>query len=114
MAYKKLTPREKRKARIRKKISGTADRPRLSVFKSNRYISLQLIDDVTQNTLVSANTLNSKSGNNKTAAATLGKEFAEKAIQKNFKKVSFDRSGYRFHGVLKEVADAARKVGLEF
>ncbi|MBU0504919.1 MAG: 50S ribosomal protein L18 [bacterium] len=114
MSYKKLSPRQKRKIRIRKKITGTTERPRLSVFRSNRYLYAQIIDDVKQATLVSANTLSDEKGANKEAAAKLGKELAEKATQQNIKLVSFDRSGYQYHGVIKELAGAARKAGLEF
>ncbi|EKD50840.1 MAG: 50S ribosomal protein L18 [uncultured bacterium] len=114
MATKKLTPRQKRQVRIRKKISGAPEKPRLTVFRSNRYLYVQLIDDLNQQTLASASTIKEKSGCNKSAAANLGKEIAEKAVARKISTICFDRSGYRYHGVLKEIAEAARKAGLQF
>lgn len=114
MAHKKRTPREKRKIHIRKKISGTPDRPRLAVFRSNKYIYAQLIDDVTQKTLLSASTLKENKGANKDAAKWVGQNLAEKAVQHNIREIVFDRSGYRYHGVIKELANAARGAGLRF
>jgi large subunit ribosomal protein L18 len=114
MAHKKLTAREKRQVRIRKKVTGTAERPRLSVFRSNKSLYLQLIDDVAQKTLVSASTLKEGKGANKDAAKWVGKSLAEKALQHKIETVVFDRSGYRYHGVIKEIADAAREGGLKF
>jgi len=114
MAYKKVSLRRKRQNTIRKKISGMPERPRLSVFKSNRYLYAQIIDDLNQKTLVSANSLNESKSSNKAAAATVGKIIAEKALEKNIKSVVFDRSGYKYHGVVKEIADSARNAGLKF
>lgn len=114
MAHQKLTPREKRKVHIRKKIFGTTERPRLSVFRSNKHIYVQLIDDTAQKTLLAANTVKEEKGANREAAKWVGKLVAEKAVQQNIQNVVFDRSGYRYHGVIKEVADAAREGGLKF
>jgi large subunit ribosomal protein L18 len=114
MAHAKLTSREKRKVRIRKKIDGTAARPRLTVYRSNRYLYAQVVDDVAQHTMVSASTLKDAKGANKTSAAKLGEMIGELAKQKNVSQVTFDRNGYRYHGVIKEIAEAARKAGLVF
>ena len=100
---------QKRKARIRAKISGTATRPRLSVFRSNTSVSAQIIDD-TKGITILAKRL---SGKNKAAGKTLGTEIARLALAKGIKTVVFDRSGYRFHGTVKEIADAAREGGLK-
>ena len=114
MSHQKLTLREKRKAHIRKKISGTAERPRMSVFRSNKHLYVQLIDDVAQKTLLAANTVKEEKGANKDAAKWVGTHVAEKALQSKITNVVFDRSGYRYHGVIKEIADAARAGGLKF
>lgn len=114
MAHIKLTSREKRKCRIRKKILGSLERPRLTVFKSNRYIYAQIIDDVTQKTLMAASSIKEAKGANKKSAAIVGESIATKALQSKIEKVVFDRNGYRYHGVIKEIADAARKAGLQF
>lgn len=114
MRYKKLKPREKRRRRIRKKVVGTPERPRLSVFKSNRYVYAQVIDDTRQHTLASAHSLKEAKGGNKAAAARVGKLVAERLKGRNINAVVFDRSGYRFHGVIREVAQAAREAGLKF
>lgn len=114
MAHKKLTLREKRKIHIRKKISGTSERPRMSVFRSNKHLYVQLIDDVAQKTLLAANTVKEEKGANKEAAKWVGTHLAEKALQNKITDVVFDRSGYRYHGVIKEIADAARAGGLKF
>jgi len=112
--------RKKRHLRVRKKISGTASRPRFCVFRSNTNIYAQIIDDTTGNTLVSASTLDKdiKSkisfGGNKEAAAEVGKLVAERAVAKDIKDVVFDRSGYIFHGRVAALADAAREAGLIF
>lgn len=106
--------------RVRKKISGTAERPRLNVFRSLKNIYAQIIDDTKGTTLVSASTLDEalkskiKNGGNKEAAKEVGKLIAEKAIEKGIKQVVFDRGGYLYHGRVKELADAAREAGLEF
>lgn len=114
MAHKKLTPRETRKVRIRKKISGSADRPRFVVFKSNRFLYAQIINDDDQKTLVAASSIKEKKGSGKTAAAFVGNSIAEKAKEKKIARVVFDRNGYKYHGLIKEVADAARSGGLQF
>ena len=109
--------RERRHKRVRNKISGTAERPRLCVFRSNSNITVQIIDDVAGNTLVSASTLEKEvkeKHSNKVAAAEVGTLVAKRATEKNIKQVVFDRGGYIYHGVVKEVAEAARKGGLEF
>lgn len=112
--------RKKKHLRVRKKISGTAVRPRLSVYKSSKHIYAQIIDDVKGVTIVSASTLDSalkdklSNGGNKEAAKTVGKLVAERAVTKKIKKVVFDRGGYIYHGKIKELADAARANGLEF
>lgn len=113
MAFKKLNARQKRKVRIRKRISGTAERPRFTVFKSNKNIYVQLIDDVAQATLVSANSVKDAKGANKSSASVVGKLVAEKALENNIKEVVFDRNGYQYHGVIKQVADSAREAGLK-
>lgn len=111
----KLKSRSVKRVKIRKKIKGTSERPRLSVFKSNKNISAQLIDDVEGKTIVSVSTrtdIKEKSG--KDAAFEVGKLIASKAKGKNIEKVVFDRSGYLFHGRVKSVADGAREGGLNF
>ena len=110
--------RKKRHLRIRQRISGTPDMPRLNVFRSSKHIYAQIIDDVNQITIVSASTtdkeLNVENGGNIEAAKLVGKLVAEKAQQKNIKKVIFDRAGYIYHGRIKALAEAAREAGLEF
>lgn len=110
--------RKKRHLRIRHKISGTPDIPRLNVFRSARHIEAQLIDDKKQVTLISASTkekeLNVQNGGNIEAAKLIGKLIAERAQEKNFKKVIFDRAGYLYHGRVKAMAEAAREAGLDF
>src|SRR5690625_1530256 len=104
--------------RVRKKITGTESRPRLNVFRSNKNIYAQLIDDEKGITIVSANTnekdLNLDSTSNVAAAEQVGKLLAERAIEKGYKTVVFDRVGYIFHGRVKALAEAAREAGLEF
>jgi large subunit ribosomal protein L18 len=112
--------RAKRHLRVRKKISGTAERPRLNVFRSLKHIYAQIIDDDRGITLVSASTLSPelrgqlKSGSNKEAAAAVGRLVAQKALERGIKKVVFDRGGYIYHGRVKALAEAAREAGLEF
>lgn len=108
--------RLKRHARVRNKISGTPECPRLNVFRSNSNIHAQIIDDVNGTTLVSASSVDLKldNGSNIEAAKTVGKAIAEKAVAKNIKKVVFDRGGYVYHGRVQALADAAREAGLEF
>jgi large subunit ribosomal protein L18 len=105
--------------RIREKMSGTAERPRLNVYRSLDHIYTQLIDDASGATLASASTLSKKgeekkTGGNIAAAVEVGKLIAERAQQKGIKKVVFDRGGYLYHGRIKALADAAREAGLEF
>lgn len=112
--------RLRKHVRVRKKVSGTTERPRLSVFRSLNHIYAQIIDDTTGTTLVSASTLDPalkgkiKFGGNKEAAKEVGKLIATKASEKGIKRVVFDRGGYIYHGRVKELADAAREAGLEF
>ena len=110
--------RVERHNRIRKEISGTADRPRLNVFRSNANITAQIIDDEKGITLVSASTrdkdLNITNGGNVEAAKLIGAEIAKRAKQAKIKQVVFDRGGYLYHGRVKALAEAARENGLEF
>jgi len=108
--------RQRIHARIRRKLAGTTERPRLSVHRSLNHIYAQVIDDQTGETLVSASTLSlkSKTGGNVAAAKEIGKAIAERAVEKGVKKVVFDRGGYLYHGRIKALADAAREAGLEF
>ncbi len=119
MIISKNEARKHRKIRIRKKISGTPERPRLVVFRSNLHIYAQVIDDKNGATLAAASTLAlSKAGTpaacNKAGADLVGKEIARQAIEKNIRQVVFDRNGYLYHGRVKAVADGAREGGLEF
>jgi len=103
--------------RIRRKLSGTAERPRLAVFRSVSHIYAQVIDDVKGETLVSASSVDKggkTSGGNVAAAKNIGKLVADRAKEKGIKSVVFDRGGYRYHGRVKALADAAREAGLEF
>ncbi len=110
--------REIRHKRVRKSLAGTAERPRLCVYRSLNHIYCQLIDDSKGHTLVSASTLDGeiKSDNKRKTetAAFIGKVIAERASESGIKKVVFDRGGYQYHGRVKALADAARKAGLEF
>ena len=109
--------RVRRHKRVRTKISGTAECPRLCVYRSNTNLYVQVIDDVAQKTLVSASTLDKEVKTkhaNKEAAKELGTLIAKKAKEKKIDTVVFDRGGYIYHGVVKELADAARNGGLEF
>ena len=113
----KNTARLKRHARVRKKISGTAARPRLNVFRSAKHIYAQLIDDVAGVTLVSASSMEigfEGFGGNIEAAKKVGLAIAEKAVEKGISEVVFDRSGYLYHGRVKELAEGAREGGLKF
>jgi large subunit ribosomal protein L18 len=102
--------------RIRRKMQGTAERPRLNVYRSLNQIYTQLIDDHTGTTLASASSVTAKlkTGGNVAAAKEVGKLIAEKAKEKGIKKVVFDRGGYLYHGRIKALADAAREAGLDF
>ena len=109
--------RIKRHSRVRGKISGTAERPRLSVFRSENNIYAQIIDDVAGNTLVSASSVEKGfegSGGNVEAAKKVGAKVAERALQKGIEEVVFDRGGYIYHGRVKALAEGAREGGLKF
>ncbi|KUJ95026.1 MAG: 50S ribosomal protein L18 [Desulfonauticus sp. 38_4375] len=107
--------RLKRKVRIRKKIRGTSERPRLVIFRSNRYIYAQIIDDVTGKTLVAYSSLvMGKKNVTKEIAKEVGQKVAELAKSKNIEQVVFDRNGYLYHGRVKALADGAREGGLKF
>lgn len=111
--------RIKRKARIRKKITGTSDQPRMSVFRSARHVYAQIIDDTTGITLATASSVEKgfkeqeKFENKKAAATFVGKLLAERALEKGIKKVVFDRNGFLYHGRVKALSDGARKAGLK-
>ncbi len=116
-----LSTFERRKLRVRRTLKDNAvDRPRLSVFRSSQHIYAQIIDDKTGKTLVAASSLEKdlrtslKTGADKSAAATIGKLVAERAVKAGVTKVVFDRGAYRFHGRVKALADAAREGGLSF
>ena len=109
--------RQKRHLKVRNKISGTAERPRLCVYRSNQNIYTQIIDDVAGVTLASASTLDKEVKTkhaNIEAAKEVGALIAKRALEKNIKEVVYDRGGYIYHGVVKEVAEAAREGGLVF
>ncbi len=110
--------REKRHYRMRKNISGTAVKPRLAVFRSNKHIYAQIIDDATGTTLVSASTndkdITIENTSNVEAAKTIGAAVGKKAVDKGITTVVFDRGGYIYHGKVKALADAAREAGLQF
>ena len=106
--------RQRIHARIRAKLSGTGERPRLNVYRSLNHIYAQVIDDQNGLTLVSASTIKLKTGGNVAAAREIGKTVAELAVKKGIKSVVFDRGGYLYHGRIKALADAAREAGLEF
>ncbi|MCA1990816.1 MAG: 50S ribosomal protein L18 [Coleofasciculus sp. S288] len=119
----KLTRKEsvrRRHRRVRRKVNGTSERPRLAVFRSNQHIYAQVIDDTQQHTLVAASTLEAdlksevKSGANCQASAKVGQLIAQRLIEKGISKVVFDRGGNLYHGRIKALADAAREAGLDF
>src|SRR5688500_2426573 len=111
----KVTKRLKNRARIRKKVGGSEERPRLAVFRSGRHMYAQIIDDSNGKTLVAYSTLEGNlDKKNIETAKQVGAELAKRAIGKNIKSVVFDRSGYVFHGRIKAVADGAREAGLSF
>ena len=116
MALTKLQRRNRIKNRIRKVVSGTAAKPRLSVFRSNKGISAQLIDDISGTTLVSASSLTLKDvkGTKIEVATAVGKALAEKAAKAGIEGAAFDRNGYLYHGRVKALADGAREGGLKF
>ena len=115
MSTNKVTRRLRIKRSIRNKISGTAERPRLSVFRSNKAIYAQIIDDTTGKTLVAASSakLDDAKANIETSNI-VGKEIAAKALEKGITQVVFDRSGYLYHGKVKSLAEGAREAGLKF
>ncbi len=110
--------RQKKHARIRNRLSGTPERPRLAVFRSNKHMYAQLIDDVAGTTLCAASTLDKNANlqftDNIEAAQFVGKAIAEKALKQGIEKVSFDRGGYLYHGRVKSLAEGAREGGLKF
>ena len=109
--------RQRRHIRVRTKISGTSECPRLCVYRSNKNLFVQIVDDVKQVTLVSASTLDKEVKTkhaNKEAAKEVGALIAKRALDKKIKTVVYDRGGYIYHGVVKELAEAAREAGLEF
>ncbi len=114
----KNAKRQKRHLRIRRNISGTAEKPRLNVFRSNKQVYAQLIDDINGVTLAQASScekaLNITNGGNVEAAKVVGKLIAERTLKANIKSVVFDRGGYLYHGRVKALAEAAREAGLEF
>ncbi len=118
---KKTVRRMRRKRHIRKLVTGTTDRPRLTVFRSHKNIYAQIIDDSDGRTLITASSMEkpiagklSSGGGNKDAATVVGSALAAKAVLAGIKKVVFDRNGYPFHGRIRDLAEAARKGGLEF
>jgi len=119
MSLNKEAARRRRKIRIRKKVNGTADRPRLVIFRSNAHIYVQLVDDVAGATVAAASTLTLNKGgaalkSNKDSAVKVGQEIARLAKEKNIEAVVFDRNGYIYHGRIKALADGAREAGLKF
>lgn len=108
--------RVRRHVRVRRKVSGTAERPRLSVYRSNGNISVQIIDDIAQKTLVSTGSIALKieNGGNKAAAEQVGAEAAKLALAAGITTVVFDRGGYIYHGRVQALAESAREAGLEF
>ena len=117
----KSAARMKRKRRVRMRVRGTSERPRLSVFKSARHIYAQIVDDTTARTIVDASSLSKEirpgvqgKGGNKAGAAMVGALIAKRASEKGIKAIVFDRNGFLYHGRVKILADAARENGLEF
>ena len=118
MALSKIQRRQRIKSRIRKGVRGTAEQPRLAVFRSNNEIYVQIIDDTKGTTLLAASSrdkeLSAVSGTKIEKAAMVGKAIAEKALKQGIEKVSFDRGGYLYHGRVKSLAEGAREGGLKF
>lgn len=120
--FSRKSKKDLRHVRVRRKVSGSAEKPRLSVFKSSRHIYAQIIDDVEGNTLVSVSsltpevreTLKKENKNKVDSAKIVGKYLGELSVSKGIKTVCFDRGGYPYHGRIKSFADAAREAGLEF
>ncbi len=119
-AKEKQLARQRRHARVRRRVHGTPERPRLTVFRSLKHIHAQVIDDSQGNTLVAASTLDAEvrsqlADKDKSAqAAVVGEVLARRALEAGVERIVFDRSGYKYHGRVKSLADAARKAGLEF
>jgi large subunit ribosomal protein L18 len=119
-AKAKRLARQRRHERVRRHVSGTSDRPRLCVFRSLRHIQVQVIDDTKGHTLAAASTLDAEvrsqlEGKDKSAqAGIVGEAIAKRALEAGVKQVVFDRGGYKYHGRVKSLADAARKAGLDF
>ena len=120
VAKQRREARQKRQVRVRRKVSGSVERPRLCVFRSSKHIYAQIIEDVTGKTLVAASTAAKDVGDglkysgNIEAAKAVGKSLAEKALAKDIKQVVFDRNGFLYHGRVKALAEAAREAGLSF
>jgi large subunit ribosomal protein L18 len=119
MQFNKNEARQKRHARVRKRLAGTAERPRMSVYRSNKNIYAQIVNDEIGRTLVAASTLDAslrgaKDGANVDGAVAVGKLIAERALAAGVTKVVYDRGGYLYHGRIKALADAAREGGLDF
>lgn len=112
--FSKIQRRNKIKTRIRGRISGTAERPRMTVFRSNKQIYVQLVDDLAGKALCAASSRGIAEGDKSAIAAKVGEEIARKAQEAGITTVVFDRNGYLFHGRVKSLADAARKGGLKF
>ena len=113
----KLRKRQQRKLHVRKTLSGTPEKPRMTIFKSNRFMYVQVIDDAAGVTLASASTLEETLKGlkrNKDGAAKLGEEIGKRLKEKNVGVVVFDRNGYQYHGIVKAIADGARKAGIAF
>ncbi len=113
----KLRKRAKRRASVRKSIYGTAERPRMTVFKSNVHMYVQVIDDDAGNTLASASTVEKTLkdiARNVEGGGKLGEEMGKRLLEKGIKTVVFDRNGYKYHGIVKAIADGARKAGITF
>jgi large subunit ribosomal protein L18 len=116
----KQVRRHRRQLRVRRKMLGTSQRPRLAVFRSSKHLYAQVIDDMTGQTLAAASTMEPdvrsqlKSGGNKQAAELIGKRLAERALAQGISQIAFDRRHYKYHGRVQALADAARKAGLQF
>lgn len=113
-ASTRLIARAKNKVKVRRKISGTSERPRLSVFRSGKHMYAQIVDDAAGSTIVAASTLKLGGKSNKDSAKSVGQEIAKLAKEKNISNVVFDRSGYLYHGKVQALAEGAREAGLNF
>lgn len=118
MGLSKTERRQRIKSRIRKVVSGTSNRPRLAVFRSNKEIYAQIVDDTTGKTLVAASSrdkeISAEKGTKSEKATLVGKSLAEKALKEGIESISFDRGGYLYHGRVKSLAEGAREGGLKF